>query len=147
MEMDTKSYIEVLEKFQFEHKKLKISMQFEIDTILLELDNIFDSDKEFLEVGFPFIRSMQKIAYSYGVLVNIDHYFMKYEGPDIQYVKEALFVLSKIWFTSIVVLKREVEFGVPETDIDKISKILVKFLNDTETDIETLSYNELLEIT
>ncbi|WP_293955612.1 MULTISPECIES: hypothetical protein [unclassified Sphingobacterium] len=72
---------------------------------------------------------------------------MKYEGPDIQYVKEALFVLSKIWFTSIEVLKREVEFGVPETDIDKISKILVKFLNDTETDIETLSYNELLEIT
>ncbi|WP_293955613.1 MULTISPECIES: hypothetical protein [unclassified Sphingobacterium] len=69
MEMDTKSYIEVLEKFQFEHKKLKIFMQFEIDTILLELDNIFDSDKEFLEVGLPFIRSMQKITYSYSVFV------------------------------------------------------------------------------
>ncbi|WP_426790702.1 hypothetical protein [Sphingobacterium sp. WOUb80] len=141
---DTNKYLEKLARLQSEHWELKSTIREGMDELLQEVHKIYDQNQECPNEGILFIKSMNIIVSNYQMLSKIDPYFICYDDPEILFVKDALLALCKTWFTSIVVFSDIINFRVPAPEIRNVSQIMVQFLKDSKTDLDSLSYSEHL---
>lgn len=138
--MNDINYLNRVQELREGHRQMSLHIQDKLNSISEELKQIFNKNKEFIETGLPFMKSVSIVVDNYLAAVLLDPNLFINDDPVIQYLNEGIFALCENWFISKDLNEEFLDSHFPREEFDKNTKFFKQFLKDNDIDTDRLSY-------